>query len=86
MAPLVVTHPTSVHFENIFDKDISDYSSHNSSYDDSYGYDDYSDGQDNQLPAVFRCDISGSPRPMVYWKKVPKEHLHILSTSIHMTL
>ena len=77
MPPIVLTHPTSIHFENVFDN-ITDYSGSGYSSSSDYDY-DYNRGHHNELPAVFRCDVSGTPRPMVYWKKV------LGGTVIHMT-
>ena len=57
--PVIISHPTPIHFENIFG--------------DGHGYGYYGDTYfrlRDQLSAVFRCDIMGSPRPNVYWKKV----------------
>lgn len=69
--PSVRTHPISMHFETIFDNSIDyfDYDGSTSTSDDYYYYYSYSTGNYNQLPAVFRCEVSGTPKPTVYWKK-----------------
>lgn len=51
MHPVIITHPASIHFENIFNENDHPF----------LGY---------RISAIFRCDVVGSPRPSVYWKKV----------------
>ena len=69
---MIITHPTAIHFENIVDEDINDYDyPHfpNYYYYYHYYYDRYFESGE-RFSAVFRCDVSGSPKPNVYWKKV----------------
>jgi hypothetical protein len=57
--PVIVVHPTAIHFESILTPDNQGY------YRDSNNFFYLR----NLLPAVFRCDVSGYPKPSVYWKK-----------------
>jgi hypothetical protein len=60
--PVIVTHPSSIYFPS-----ITEGSPGGSYFTLTYG--NYRIRSKNRLLATFRCDVSGFPRPHIYWKK-----------------